>query len=69
MHPGPLATFVRIDKSNLLDLLIAMVEAGLIRRNTGGHIVTYSLAPQPTCRNPTACLATAQPPQLPDRPP
>ncbi len=41
-----LATLVKIDKSNLLDLLIAMVEGGLIRRNTDGGSITYALVVQ-----------------------
>jgi len=40
-----LAAVVQIDKSNLFDLLKALVDAGVLRRNTDNHIVTYSLIP------------------------
>ena len=56
-----LAAAVQIDKSNLFDLLKALVDAGILRRNTDGHIVTYSLVQQPP--------AAAQPPLLPGEPP
>ena len=56
-----LAAAVQIDKSNLFDLLKALVDAGILRRNTDNHIVTYSLA-QPSA-------AATQPPLLPGDPP
>ena len=71
-----LAAVVQIDKSNLFDLLKALVDAGVLRRNTDNHIVTYSLrarSPAPTAaRRPmavTAATATCQrTPRLPRTP-
>ena len=56
-----LASYVTIDKSNLFDLVKDLVDAGVLRRNTDGHIVTYSLTQQPA--QPPA--AAAQPSLLP----
>ena len=52
-----LAAAVKIDKGNLFNLLKALVDAGVLCRNTDGHVVTYALAQQPA--------AAAQPPLLP----